>query len=40
MSGGATDYRNVLEYTTTEKYGAEDTSTIDAELSNIEAKLQ
>jgi hypothetical protein len=32
-------YRKVLEYTTTEKYGAEDTDTIDAALSNIEEKL-
>jgi hypothetical protein len=32
-------YRKVLEYTTTKKYDAEDTDTIDAELSNIDAKL-
>ncbi len=32
-------YVKMLEYTTTKKYGAEDTSTIDAELANIEAKL-
>jgi hypothetical protein len=33
-------YQKLLEYTTTRKYGAEDTDTIDAELSNIEAKVQ
>jgi len=37
--GGEAGYRKVLEYTTTKKYGAEDTDTIDAELRNIEAKL-
>jgi hypothetical protein len=36
---GEAGYRKVLEYATTKKYGAEDTDTIDAELSNIEAKL-
>jgi hypothetical protein len=40
MSHGAEGYRKVLEYTTTMKYGAEDSDTVDAELSNIEAKLQ
>lgn len=38
-NGGEASYRKVLEYTTTRKYGAEDTDTIDAEMSNIEAKL-
>jgi len=37
---GATSYRKVLEYTTTKKYGAEDTGTIDAERANIEAKIR
>jgi len=37
--GGEALYRKVLEYTTTKKYGAEDTDTIDAESSNIEEKL-
>lgn len=32
-------YRKVLEYTTTKKYGAEDTDTIDAESTTIQAKL-
>jgi hypothetical protein len=36
---GESGYRKVLEYTTTRKYGAEDISTIDAELANIEAKI-
>jgi hypothetical protein len=37
--GGDASYRKVLEYTTTRKYSAEDTNTIDAESSEIEAKL-
>jgi hypothetical protein len=37
-AGGA-GYQKVFQYTTTSKYGAEDTSTIDAELPNIEAKM-
>jgi hypothetical protein len=37
--GGGAGCRKVLEYTTTRECGAEDTDTIDAELSNIEAKL-
>jgi hypothetical protein len=37
--GEAGGYQKVFEYTTTRKYGAEDTSTIDAELDNIEAKI-
>lgn len=37
--GEEAGYRKVLEYITTKKYGAEDTDTIDAELTNIEAKL-
>jgi hypothetical protein len=32
-------YRKLLQYTTAKKYGAEDTHTIDAELSNIEEKV-
>jgi hypothetical protein len=36
---GAGAYRKVLEYTTTKKYGPEDTNTIEAEISAIEAKL-
>jgi len=32
-------YRKVFAYTTTKKYGAEDTSTIDAELANFAAKI-
>jgi hypothetical protein len=37
--GGEAGYRKVLEYTTTKKYGAEETDTIDAESNNIEARL-
>jgi hypothetical protein len=37
--GGQAGYRKVFEYTSGKKYGAEDTDTIEAELSNIEAKL-
>jgi hypothetical protein len=37
---GLASYRKVLEYTTTEKYGAEDTGVIDAERANIEAKVR
>lgn len=37
--GRMAGYRKVLEYTTTRKYGAEDTDTIDAELSSIEERL-
>jgi hypothetical protein len=38
--GREASYQMLLKYTTTRKYGAEDTDTIDAELSNIEAKVQ
>ncbi len=38
-ASGEASYRKVLEYTTMKKYGAEDTDTIDAELSDIEGKL-
>ena len=37
---GEASYRKVFEYTTTKKYGAEDTGTIDAERANIEAKIR
>jgi hypothetical protein len=37
---GIGTYRKVLEYTTIKKYRAEDSSTIDAELVNIESKLR
>ncbi len=37
--GSEAGYRKLLEYTTAKKYDAEATDTIDAELSNIEAKL-
>jgi hypothetical protein len=36
---GEASYRKVLEYTTTKKYGAEDTDAIDAERASIEAKI-
>jgi hypothetical protein len=38
-NGEAASYRKVLEYTTTEKYGAEDTDTIDANEADIVAKV-
>jgi hypothetical protein len=39
VDGGEAGYRKVLQYTTAQKYEAEDNDTIDAELSNIEGKL-
>jgi hypothetical protein len=37
---GEAGYGKVLEYTTTKKYGAEDTNTVDAELADIEEKIR
>ena len=40
VDNGEASYRKVLAYTTTRKYGAEDTGTIDAERTNMEAKIR
>jgi len=37
---GEASYRKVLEYTTTRKFGAEDTGAIDAEQANLEAEIR
>jgi hypothetical protein len=39
IAGGGAGYREVLQYTTTRKYGAEDTRTIEAELPRLEARV-